>query len=112
MNEWINNNIQLSGTFFYDKIASVVKEVLYDGIFDEQEKQQLKVLLTFLLKDNDLNRRIEVLKKKVKNNEIIGNQLIELINDNTIISKIHRESMQQLKTLLKKDALFMILIQK
>ncbi len=33
---------------------------------------------------------------------MIGNQLIELINDNTIISKIHRESIQQLKTLLKK----------
>ena len=102
LNEWINNNIQLSGTFFYDKIASVVKEVLSDGILDEQEKQQLKILLTFLLKDNNLNHRIEVLKKKVKNNEMIGNQLIELINDNTIISKIHRESIQQLKTLLKK----------
>lgn len=99
LNEWINNNIQLSGTFFYDKIASVVKEVLSDGILDEQEKQQLKILLTFLLKDNNLNHRIEVLKKKVKNNEMIGNQLIELINDNTIISKIHRESIQQLKTL-------------
>ncbi len=102
LNEWINNNIQLSGTFFYDKIASVVKEVLSDGILDEQEKQQLKILLTFLLKDNNLNHRIEVLKKKVKNNEMIGNQLIELINDNTIISKIHRESIQQLKILLKK----------
>ncbi len=55
-----------------------------------------------LTKDNNLNHRIEVLKKKVKNNEMIGNQLIELINDNTIISKIHRESIQQLKTLLKK----------
>lgn len=50
LNEWINNNIQLSGTFFYDKIASVVKEVLSDGILDEQEKQQLKILLTFLRK--------------------------------------------------------------
>ncbi len=102
LNEWLNNNIELSGSFFYDKISSVVKNVLSNGIFSKEEQQQLKILLTFMLKDNNLNNRIEILKKKVKNNEIIGNQLIELINDNTIITKIHRESIEQLKTLLKK----------
>ena len=102
LNEWLYSNIQLFGNFFYDKIASVVKEVISVGVLNEQGKQQLKILLTFLLKDNNLNGRIEVLKEKVKNNEIIGNQLIELINDNTIVSKIHREAIQQLKILLKK----------
>lgn len=102
LNEWLYSNIQLFGNFFYDKIASVVKEVISVGVLNEQGKQQLKILLTFLLKDNNLNGRIEVLKEKVKNNEIIGNQLIELINDNTIISKIHIEAIQQLKILLKK----------
>ena len=43
-----------------------------------------------LLKDNNLNRRIEILKSKIKDKEIIGNQLIELIDDNTIIEKIHK----------------------
>lgn len=102
LNEWLYSNIQLFGNFFYDKIASVVKEVISVGVLNEQGKQQLKILLTFLLKDNNLNGRIEVLKEKVKNNEIIGNQLIELINDNTIISKINIEAIQQLKILLKK----------
>lgn len=98
---WLNKNTKLKGNFFYDKLVVVVNLVLQDNVLDDNEKNELKVLLTFLLKDNRLNQRIDVLKEQVKNNEIIGNKLIELIDDNTIISKIHKEAMKQLNELVK-----------
>lgn len=103
LNKWMAKNTQLSGTYFYEHLNKVVKEVLVDGILDDNEKLQLKILLTFLLKDNNLNRRIEILKSKIKDKEIIGNQLIELIDDNTIIKKIHKEAMEQMRILVNRN---------
>lgn len=103
LNKWMAKNTQLSGTYFYEHLNKVVKEVLVDGILDDNEKLQLKILLTFLLKDNNLNRRIEILKSKIKDKEIIGNQLIELIDDNTIIEKIHKEAMEQMRILVNRN---------
>lgn len=100
LREWLKNNDSLVGTYFFDRVYLIVEDILADGQLDEEEKQKLKVLLHFLLKDNSLNQKIVLLKNKVKNNQIIGNDLIELIDDNTIISKIHREAIQQLKILV------------
>ena len=102
LNDWLNKNVQLVGNYFYNRLSSTVKIVLQDGVITEEEKQKLKILLRFLLKDHSLNRKIEILKKMVKNGEVIGNQLIELINDNTVMTKIHREASCELNTLLKR----------
>lgn len=103
LKKWIANNTQLLGTFFYDRLHMVVNDVLSDGIFDNNEKQQLRILLTFLLKDNNLNQRIDILKNKIKEKELIGNQLIELIDDNTIIQKIHKQAMEQIRILVNRN---------
>lgn len=100
---WMSENTQLVGSFFYDRLNEVVKTILDDGILDDTEKQQLHILLTFLLKDNILNQRIDILKTKVKEKEIIGNQLIELIDDNTIIKKIHKQAMEQIEILVNRN---------
>ena len=71
LNKWMAKNTQLPGTYFYEHLNKVVKEVLVDGILDDNEKLQLKILLTFLLKDNNLNRRIEILKFMVGNMKMI-----------------------------------------
>ena len=103
LQKWLLKNTHLSGTYFYERLIKEIKEVLSDGILDDQEKLQLKILLTFLLKDNNLNKRIDILKSKVKEKEIIGNQLIELIDDNTIIGKIHKEAMEQMRILVNRN---------
>lgn len=100
---WMSENTQLLGTYFYDRLHIVVNDVLKDRALDDTEKNKLKVLLSFLLKDNSLNQRIEVLKNKVKEKEIIGNQLIELIDDNTIIQKIHKQAMTQIRILINRN---------
>lgn len=103
LSEWLNNNIHLSGTLLYDKMRLIIKNVMQDGILDNEEKQEIKALSTFLLKNNSLIYQVNDLKEKVKKGEIIGNQLIDLINDDTIISKIHNESIRQLNILLEGD---------
>lgn len=100
---WLSENTQLVGSFFYDRLNKVVLTILDDGILEDTEKQQLYILLTFFLKDNKLNQRIDILKTKVKEKEIIGNQLIELIDDNTIIKKIHKQAMEQIGILVNRN---------
>ncbi|MDO4963374.1 MAG: hypothetical protein Q4E75_04675, partial [bacterium] len=103
LREWMEKNTHLLGTFFYDRLHIVVNDVLKDGVLDDTEKQQLFILLTFLLKDNSLNQKIDVLKESVKEKEVIGNKLIELIDDNTIIKKIHKEAMAQMRILVNRN---------
>lgn len=66
LREWMNENTQLFGTYFYDRLHIVVNDILKDGILDDDEKSKLIILLTFLLKDNNLNQRIDILKIKLK----------------------------------------------
>ena len=103
LREWMSENPQLFGTYFYDRLYTVVNNILRDEILDDTEKSKLIIFLTFLLKDNNLNQRIDILKNKIKEKEIIGNQLIELINDNTIIQKIHKQAMEQLRVLVNRN---------
>ena len=100
---WMKKNDSLAGTYFYDKLHIVINDVLNNGKLDETEKQQLYILLTFLLKDNSLNQRIDILKEQVKEKEVIGNKLIELIDDNTIITKIHKQAMTQMRILVNSN---------
>lgn len=100
---WMKKNDNLVGTYFYDRLYIVVNDVLKDGDLNETEKQQLYILLTFLLKDNSINQRIEILKDQVKEKELIGNRLIELIDDSTIISKIHKQAIAQMRILINRN---------
>lgn len=100
---WLEINKKLKGTYFYDRLVLVVNEVLEDGKLDDKEKNTLKTLLTFLLKDNKINQKIDILKNKIVEKEIIGMQLISLIDDSTIVKKIHNAALQQLKKLFTKN---------
>lgn len=101
--KWMSENTQLVGTCFYDRLNKALKTFFDDGVLDDTEKQQLYILLTFLLKDNILNQRIDILKTKIKEKEIIGNQLIELIDDNIIIKKIHDQAIEQIEILVNRN---------
>jgi len=46
LKDWLNENNQLSSTYPYDEIKSLVLSVLNDGILDEEEKKILKVYFT------------------------------------------------------------------
>src|SRR5574344_1290390 len=103
LKKWLESNKKLSGTYFYDRLVLVIEDVLKDNQLDDEEKKTLKLLLSFLLKDNKLNQKIDVLKNKISEKEIIGMQLIDLIDDNTIINKIHKQAINQLKILVSKN---------
>lgn len=103
LKKWMSENTQLAGSFFYDRLNVIIRTISGDGILDDTKKQQLHILLIFLLKDNTLNQRIDILKAKVKEREIIGNQLIELINDNTIIKRIHNQAIKQIGILVNRN---------
>lgn len=103
LNKWLISETQMKGIYFYDKLTLLINKVLSDGKIDNDEKNQVKILLKFLIREHDLSKRIEIIKEKVKNSENIGNQLIEIIDDNTIISKIHKEAVSQLKILLNNN---------
>lgn len=100
---WLHDNSVLKGNYLYDRLVLLVNDVFADDELTEVEYKQLKIMLSFILKDNNLNQRINVLKKMVQSREFIGNELITLIDDNTIISKIHRDAIHQLEILLSRN---------
>lgn len=63
---WMSKNTKLFGTYFYDRLHIVVNDILKDGILDDTERSQLIIFLTFLLKDNSLNQKIDILKNNIK----------------------------------------------
>ena len=67
----MSKNMKLFGTYFYDRLHIVVNDILKDGILDDTERSQLIIFLTFLLKDNSLNQKIDILK----NNMIFGGNI-------------------------------------
>lgn len=103
LSKWLTAETKMKGIYFYDKLTSLINKVLLDGKIDNDEKNQVKILLKLLIREHEASKKIESIKEKVKNSENIGNQLIEIIDDNTIISKIHKEAISQLKILLNNN---------
>lgn len=66
LNDWLEENQHLEGTYPYDEIYSVVKEVLADGVLTEEEKNLLKVIFSeFIDMKTSININIkEILKLK------------------------------------------------
>ena len=89
LNNWLNNNKQLRGITVYDNIALIVTKVLKDNIVTSDEQEELLRLISSSIIDSKTNLRIEYLKKQIRARNIIGIDLIELIDNEDMIHKIH-----------------------
>ena len=97
LNNWLNNNKQLRGITVYDNITLIVAKVLEDNIVTSDEQEELLRLISSSIIDSKTNLRIEYLKKQIRARNIIGIDLIELIDNEDMIHKIHYTAEIQLK---------------
>ena len=97
LNNWLNDNKQLRGITVYDNISLIVMKVLDDNIVTTDEQKELLHLISSSIIDSKSNLRIEYLKKQIRARNIIGIDLIELIDNEDMIRKIHYSAEIQLK---------------
>lgn len=94
---WLLNNVDLSKYNSYQKIFDFLKKLDVNK-FDENY-----ILTSFrlILLQNNINDKTQVLKYKIDNKKLIGNDLINLLGEESIIKKIHYTAINELKNLLK-----------
>lgn len=97
LNNWLNDNKQLRGINVYDNISLIVMKVLEDNVVTSDEQKELLNLISSSIIDSKSNLRIEYLKKQIRARDIIGIDLIELIDNEDMIRKIHYSAEIQLK---------------
>ena len=101
MEEWLENNTHLQGNATYDSIYNDVEKILEDGIVTKEEQEYLIKILSKPVVDSKSNMRIDYIKKMIKNHHNIGIELIELIDDETMIQKIHDSAIKELRRILR-----------
>ena len=101
LEEWLENNTHLQGNQTYDSIYNAVEKILEDGIVTKEEQEYLIKLLSKPVVDSKSNMRIDYIKKLIKNHRNIGVELIELIDDETMIQKIHDSAIKELRRILR-----------
>ena len=93
---WLDENCSLAGIPVYENIRDLVDQIIADKIITKEEQKQFLDLISASIIDSKTNLRIDYLKKKIKKGEIIGIDLIELIDDASVINKVHRLAEAQL----------------
>ncbi len=101
LQNWLNKNWHLQGSYLYDQVTEVVNKIMMDKVIEEVETEYLLVILDELLNNYYIAQKIKLIKMYLKARENIGVKLIELIDDNNLIMKIHQEAQKQLLKLLE-----------
>lgn len=91
----------LQGHQYSQLICDKIDEILQDGIVTDLEMEQLYELLVSKIGNLQLNSKIEDLCSQVRNEQNIGNNLIELLNDEIAINIIHSKAEMGLRELLR-----------
>lgn len=97
---WLKNNTHLENIKVYENIYKIVKDILKDNIVTKEEQKELLELLSNSIIDSKFDLKIDYLKKLVLNRENIGMNLIESIDDEILIEKIHENAQGQLSRIL------------
>lgn len=69
LKKWLSNNDQLTGTYPYDEIYSIITAVLADGHIDENERNILKVFFSDFI-DTNISKNINLEELENLRNEI------------------------------------------
>lgn len=96
LQNWLQSNSVLSGIPVYENINNLVNQIIEDKVITAHEQHDFLELINSSIIDSKTNLRIDYLKQKVKKHEIIGIDLIELIDDESVINKIHKLAEAQL----------------
>ena len=97
---WIEMNSHLRGNNQYDSIAQKLSEILEDGIITKDEQAELLTLLSNGIMRSKFEIKLEYLRKKVRAHKLIGIELIDLLDNEAVLERIHKMSEMQLRRML------------
>ena len=78
------------------ELRTAIYEILEDGIVTEEEQQRLLEILKARIKSAQFETKLEYLCRLVKEKKNIGVELIDILNNESVIQEIHRRTEEQL----------------
>ncbi len=101
LKRWLEKSSFLKGNDVYDKVRLLVEKVLKDNILTNDEKNELFNLFESIMFKSKMELKLKYLMKKIKNRQNIGNDLIELLNDDKFVATIHDKAQKELNEALR-----------
>lgn len=101
LKEWMDNNkTLLKDSLSTKSLCETIERIISDGIVSEEEQEEMLEVLSDRIQNSKFEEKLESLRKKVRNKKNIGIDLIELLNDEYAIAKIHTRAEQSLQNIL------------
>lgn len=101
LKDWIDHHEKsLRGYETSEKLCRKIDEVLEDGVVTQEEQKQLLRFLTERISGSKFEIKLEYLKKQVKSKRNIGLDLIDLLDNENAIDKIHERAEAELNRAL------------
>lgn len=98
---WMETNKDFVRTNEFSKeLYDVVEEILVDGIVTEEEQNMLLETLSTKIKGVQIATKLNYLRKLVRERRNIGVDLIDILDKDDVIYKIHKDAEIQLKATL------------
>ena len=98
LKDWLKLRQELKGTNLYESLKKIIYQI------EKQKNAYDQIILSEDLKEillRDINSyEIEEIKNDVRNRELIGNKIIKLVNNKSLVKDIHKLAEQQIKRLI------------
>lgn len=101
LKRWLEKSSILKGNDVYDKVRLLVEKVLEDNILTNNERNELFNLFESIMFNSKMKLKLKYLMKKIRNRQNIGNDLIELLNDEEFVDTIHHKAQKELNEALR-----------
>lgn len=101
LKSWLVKSSFLKGNDVYDKVRLLVERVLEDNILTNDERNELFNLFKSIMFKSKMELKLKYLMKKIRNRQNIGNDLIELLNDDKFVATIHDKAQKELNEALR-----------
>lgn len=79
-----------------EKLCAVIDDILEDGVVTKDEQHQLLHMLSFRIKYSQFETKLDYLCKQVKERKNIGTDLIDILDNESAVTEIHRRAELQL----------------
>lgn len=101
LSRWIDDNSGLSGNPTYDYAKRKIYAVLDDNAVTSKEACELLLSLRDRLKDLRVAHWVKRLRRRIEDQDLMGLDLIEIIDDDDIVKYIHESAMFTLEKALR-----------
>ena len=109
LKEWMEENSDfMKKNKSTEDLYPVIDNILKDGIITEKEQQHLLQLLTDIIKNIQFEAKLNYLYRQVKTRKNIGPDLINILDNESAISKIHNKAEIYLLAALESESNFCI----